>query len=113
MAAIDRNCSFLEHFESSGFFAVNILREEQVDLSIRFAELPEGRFAGLAWSPASTGSPVLDPVLGLIDCATVDLISAGDHRVLIGRAVEVRIGEGRPLIFYEGRYTRLKSRGPR
>lgn len=108
MAAIDRNCTFLEHFETSGFFAVNILREEQVDLSIRFAELPEGRFTGLQWTPATTGSPVLEPVLGLIDCTTVEVIGAGDHRVLIGRAVEVRMGEGRPLIFYEGRYTRLK-----
>lgn len=110
MVAIARDCTFLEPFESSGFFAVNILREQQLDLSIRFAQLPEGRFAGISWTPAGTGSPVIDGVLGVIDCSTVELIDAGDHRVLIGRALDVRAGEGRPLVFFEGRYTRLTPR---
>lgn len=108
MVAIDRDCTFLEPFESSGFFAVNILREQQLDLSIRFAALPEGRFTGIAWTPAGTGSPVIDGVLGVVDCTTVEVIDAGDHRVLIGRALDVRMGEGRPLIFFKGQYTRLE-----
>src|SRR5271163_703284 len=36
MVAIDRSCAVLNAFESSGYYAVNILREEQRDLSIRF-----------------------------------------------------------------------------
>jgi flavin reductase (DIM6/NTAB) family NADH-FMN oxidoreductase RutF len=109
MIAIDRDCTFLSHFETSGFYAVNILREEQLDLSIRFAQLPEGRFAGIPWTPAGTGSPILDGILGLIDCATVQILDAGDHRVLIGRVLDVRIAPGRPLIFFEGHYTRLRA----
>ena len=107
MVAIARDCTFLQPFESSGFFAVNILREEQFDLSIRFAELPEGRFTGLSWTAAGTGSPVLEGVLGFIDCITTEVIDAGDHRVFIGRVVDFLTGEGRPLIFFEGRYTGL------
>ena len=108
MVAIARDCTFLEHFESSGFFAVNILREHQLNLSIRFAELPEGRFTGISWTPAPTGSPAINGVLAVLDCSKEEAIDAGDHRVLIGRALEVRTGEGRPLIFFEGRYTRLR-----
>lgn len=107
MVAIARDCTFLEHFETSGFFAVNILREQQLNLSIRFAELPEGRFTGISWTPGGTGSPVIDSVLAVLDCTTVEVIDAGDHRVLVGRALDVRAGEGRPLIFFEGRYTLL------
>jgi flavin reductase (DIM6/NTAB) family NADH-FMN oxidoreductase RutF len=109
MVAIARDCTFLDHFESSGFFAVNILRESQVDLSIRFAHLPEGRFTGIAWTPGATGSPVLNGVLGVIDCVTVEVLDGGDHRVLIGRATDFFIGEGRPLIFFGGRYTGLAT----
>jgi flavin reductase (DIM6/NTAB) family NADH-FMN oxidoreductase RutF len=109
MAAIARDCTFLNHFETSGFFAVNILRENQLDLSIRFAQLPEGRFTAVGWTAAGTGSPVIDGVLGVIDCTTIDVLDAGDHRVLIGRVLDVRIDEGRPLIFFEGQYTRLDT----
>ncbi|HML18050.1 MAG TPA: flavin reductase family protein [Bryobacteraceae bacterium] len=107
MVAIDRDCTSLHHFEISGSFAVNILRVEQLDLSIRFAQLPEGRFTGIPWREGVTGSPILEGVLGVIECTTINVIDAGDHRALIGESVAVEIGEGRPLVFFNGGYTRL------
>ena len=107
MVAIAHECPFLNHFETSGFYAVNILREEQVDLSIRFAELPEGRFTGVPWRAGATGSPLVEGVLGMLECRTVQALDVGDHRVLIGEVVEVGIGEGRPLVFFWSEYTRL------
>jgi len=108
MVAVAHDCTFLAHFLNCPFFAINILREEQRDLSIRFAQLPEGRFSGIPWREAITGAPWLDGVLAMIDCKTVQLFDAGDHRVLIGEAVDVAIGEGRPLIFFSGGYTGLE-----
>ena len=108
MVAIDRDCAFLYLFESSGHYAVNILREEQRDLSTRFAQLPEGRFTGVEWTPGKTGSPMLEGVLGVLDCRTVQVIDAGDHRVLVGEVVDVAIGEGRPLVFFGSSYTKLE-----
>ena len=105
MVAIDRTCTFLNVFESSGHYAVNILREDQLDLSIRFAQLPEGRFTGVPWTPGKTGSPMIDGVLGVLDCRTVNVIDAGDHRMLIGEAIDVVGSEGSPLIFYGSDYT--------
>jgi flavin reductase (DIM6/NTAB) family NADH-FMN oxidoreductase RutF len=107
MVAIAHECPFLNHFETSGFYAVNILREEQVDFSVRFAELPEGRFTGVPWTAGATGSPVIAGVLGMLECRTVQALDVGDHRVLIGEVVEVGIGEGRPLVFYGSGYTSL------
>jgi hypothetical protein len=96
------------HPEAARFEAVNILREEPSDLSVRFAKLPEGRFSGIAWRPSpATGSPVLEDVLGVLECRTLQVIDAGDHRVLIGEVVEVGIGEGRPLVFFRSEYMRL------
>lgn len=108
MVAIDRECTFLDPFENSGHYAVNILREDQMDLSVRFAELPEGRFGGVAWRPGALGSPVIDGVLGVLECRTTQVIDAGDHRVLIGEAVEASLGAGRPLIFFHSGYTQIR-----
>lgn len=107
MVAIDRTCTFLNVFETSGHYAVNILREDQRDLSVRFAELPEGRFTGVAWRAGATGSPWIEGVLSVLDCRTIQVLDAGDHRMLIGEAVEVGIGEGRPLVFFDSGYSSL------
>jgi flavin reductase (DIM6/NTAB) family NADH-FMN oxidoreductase RutF len=107
MVAIDRICTFLNHFESSGFYAVNILREEQIDLSNQFAQLPEGRFTGVTWREGTTGSPIIAGVLGVIECNTMNVMNAGDHRALLGEVVSVEMGEGRPLVFFNREYTKL------
>jgi flavin reductase (DIM6/NTAB) family NADH-FMN oxidoreductase RutF len=107
MVAIDRDCVFLPFFESSGYYAVNILSEDQRELSNRFAQLPEGRFSGVAWRSGVTGSPVIEGVLAVIECRTVQMLDAGDHRVLIGEAVAVEVREGRPLVFFGSGYAGL------
>jgi flavin reductase (DIM6/NTAB) family NADH-FMN oxidoreductase RutF len=107
MVAIDRDCVFLPFFESSGSYAVNILSEDQRDLSNRFAQLPEGRFSGVGWRSGVTGSPVIEGVLAVIECRTVQMLDAGDHRVLIGEAVAVEVREGRPLVFFGSGYAGL------
>jgi len=107
MVAVDFASPVLAVFESSGAYAVNILREDQRDLSMRFAELPEGRFDGVNWHAGSTGSPVINPILGVIECRIVRAIDAGDHRILIGEVVELSCSEGRPLVFFGSGYAGL------
>jgi len=109
MVAIDRSCAVLRAFEASGHFAVNILREGQKGLSVRFAQQPEGRFDGIEWMIGDTGSPILDGVLGVLDCRTVQVVDTGDHRVLVGEVVSVTIGDGRPLVFFASDYAKLES----
>jgi flavin reductase (DIM6/NTAB) family NADH-FMN oxidoreductase RutF len=107
MAAIARASAYLAAFESSEFFAVNILTEEQRHLSIRFARREEGRFNGAPWSPGTTGSPVFEETLGVIECRTMQWLDAGDHRVLVGQAVAAVVRQGRPLLFFESGYASL------
>ena len=108
MVAIDPACSAFHAFESSGHFAVNILREEQRDLSTRFAKLPEGRFSGVPWRTGVSGSPVLDGVLGVFECRTLQAHEAGDHRVLFGEVMEAVAHEGRPLLFFNSGYVEIR-----
>jgi flavin reductase (DIM6/NTAB) family NADH-FMN oxidoreductase RutF len=108
LVAIDRVCSVLKTFESRGYFAINILSDNQRDLSVRFSELPEGRFSGVAWTPGETECPIIDGVLGVLECRTVQVIDAGDHRALIGEVVAASAGQGSPLVFFNSTYTQLR-----
>jgi flavin reductase (DIM6/NTAB) family NADH-FMN oxidoreductase RutF len=112
MAAIARSSGQLPGFQISGFFAVNILTEEQRDLSARFARAEEGRFNGAPWSAGVTGSPVFERTLGVIECRTVQWLDAGDHRVLVGQAVAAVVRHGRPLLYFESGYASLGLEAP-
>jgi len=107
MVAIAKECTYLNHFESCAFFAVNILREDQFDLSHRFAHLPDNRFQGIPYRDTASGSPWIDHALALLDCKTTQILDMGDHRLLIGEVLEVAVSEGRPLIFFRSGYTEL------
>ncbi len=108
LVAVDRVCSLLETFEKSGHFAVNFLSSEQRHLSVRFSELPEGRFSGIAWTPGAQGAPLIEGALGSVECQTKNIIDAGDHRALIGKVIAANIGEGEPLVFFRSEYSVLE-----
>ncbi len=66
-------------------FGVNILSESQKDVSNTFARPVEDRFAAVDWRPGPYGSPVFANVAAWFDCATHEVVDAGDHVILIGR----------------------------
>jgi flavin reductase (DIM6/NTAB) family NADH-FMN oxidoreductase RutF len=107
LVAVDRACSVLETFENSGHFAVNFLSSEQRHLSVRFSELPEGRFSGISWIPGAEGAPLIEGAIGSIECRTKNIIDAGDHRALIGEVIAASVGEGDPLVFFRSSYSAL------
>ena len=88
--------------EADGF-AVNILSAHQAEIAERFARRPsEGRFEGVAWSPSPSGSPVLSGVAAWLDCSIHEVVLAGDHSVVIGRAVAGGSSAEPPLLFHLG-----------
>lgn len=105
LVAVDRVCSLLETFENAGRFALNFLSSDQRELSIRFSEFPEGRFSGVSWTPGAEGAPLIDDVIGSLECRTVQIIDAGDHRALIGEVIAASVGGGVPLVFFRSAYT--------
>ena len=94
----------------AGFFCVNLLAADQSEISNAFAMRGEDKYDGVGWSPAKTGAPLLDGVVGWVDCTVERVHEAGDHYVVIGRVQDLGFGEGGsdavapPLTFYRGRY---------
>ena len=96
-------------------FAVNILSQEQTELSERFAFAPEDeRFDGVAWTTAETGAPILTDALAWLDCRIEDRHLAGSHVIYVARVLageECRSGAG-PLIYWDRAYRRIETRDP-
>jgi flavin reductase (DIM6/NTAB) family NADH-FMN oxidoreductase RutF len=94
-------------FASARFFAVNILAEDQQELSRKFASRGIDRFAGVPWDQHVTGSPLLKEVVAWFDCQVHDLVKAGDHAILIGRIIDYAYNDRAPLGFCGGAYLRF------
>ncbi len=112
LVCVDWRARTHRFIEQSGAFAVNILAADQQDLSVFFAG-PHNQLADeLAEVPhraGATGSPLIDGAVGYLDCRLVAAYPAGDHTIFVGEVVDADYVPGRPpLIFHEGRYTRLE-----
>jgi flavin reductase (DIM6/NTAB) family NADH-FMN oxidoreductase RutF len=90
-------------------FAVNILRQEQQDLSTYFAggwtrPLPPS-FTFLDWN----GGPRLDGCAAAIGCTIENIHEGGDHWIVVGQVIATYRDEdaGEPLVFFGGKYVSL------
>jgi flavin reductase (DIM6/NTAB) family NADH-FMN oxidoreductase RutF len=91
-------------------FAVNILAEDQVELSNRFAWIKdEDRFAEGDWQIATTGAPVLADALAWLDCRIRSRHVAGTHTIYIGEVVDSAVPreDDEPLVYWNRGYRRL------
>jgi flavin reductase (DIM6/NTAB) family NADH-FMN oxidoreductase RutF len=94
-------------------FAVNVLGEDQHELSDRFAWMAdEDRFAAGRWGRALTGAPVLEDALAWLDCTVFSRHAAGSHTLYIGRveASGVPRPGATPLVYWNRDYRRLADR---
>ncbi len=91
-------------------FAVNILGQEQVELSNRFAYIKdEDRFAVGDWAAATTGAPVLGDALAWLDCTIAERLQAGTHVIYLGHveASSVPSPGSPPLLYWQRGYRKL------
>ena len=89
----------------AGRFCVNILRVDQQGLAERFATKdPRDPFASTPFTVATTGSPVLEGVLGYFDCELAEEHTAGTHTIFLGNVVACASLEGAPLGYFNGAY---------
>ena len=111
LICVDKTAHAHEQVSKSGKFAVNILTEEQEELSRLFAATagPEqGSLRGATYHFGPNGSPVLDQSLAYLECEVVDRFEGGDHTIFIGAVLDGDLlHEAAPLVFYRGGYRRL------
>lgn len=85
-------------------FGVNILNQEQQELSRRFARNWADRFAGVEWYSGRAGVPVLNDATAVFECQIVTKVPAGDHVVIVGRVLYTSTSERLPLLYLRRSY---------
>ncbi|WP_461610834.1 flavin reductase family protein [Cytobacillus kochii] len=103
--SIKENAKILSKIQESKTFAVNILTEEQQEVSMIFAgqikEQREVTFDRLA------GQPVVPGAMAQVTCEVSAEHMEGDHTLFIGKVTEIHLQDGNPLLFYKGRFRSL------
>jgi flavin reductase (DIM6/NTAB) family NADH-FMN oxidoreductase RutF/DNA-binding IclR family transcriptional regulator len=88
-------------------FAVNILAEDQIELSNRFAKSSQEKFAGLEVDIGPGGIPLLRGCNAWLQCRVVSRLPGGDHTIYVGEVNSIARAERRPLVFGNGQYLRV------
>ena len=104
----DKGSSSWPKIQAAGKFCVNILSEDQEDVSRVFASKADDKFAEIGWRRSGNGSPIIDGVLAYIDCDIAGVLDGGDHDIVVGAVNDLEVRhEGGPLVFFRGGYGRV------
>jgi 3-hydroxy-9,10-secoandrosta-1,3,5(10)-triene-9,17-dione monooxygenase reductase component len=100
-----RTSSTWPRLRQAGRFCVNVLADDQSDLSQAFARSGTDKYAGVSWSPSPHGSPMLDGVVAWIDSELWAEYDGGDHTIVVARVLDLGADATRsPLVFHRGSY---------
>ncbi|NSL50598.1 flavin reductase family protein [Calidifontibacillus erzurumensis] len=103
--SISEKAKMLEKINNSKRFVVNILSNEQKNLSMHFAgQLIEGVSVEFE---TIDDMPVIKNALANIICNVKSAYVEGDHTVFIGEVTELKLTDGEPLAFFEGKYGKV------
>ena len=95
--------------EATGRFCVNVLAQDQQQLSTTFAKSGTDKFAGVDWRPSPLGSPILTGATAWIDCTLYACHDGGDHLIVVGAVHDLEAEpETAPLVFHRGAYARTE-----
>ena len=107
LVCIDKKAETYEHFDPAGIFAANFLAHDQQDISQRFAKHGGDKFAGVSWRRGPLGAPLLDGVIGYVECRIKHAYDGGDHTIYVGEIESADTGEGPPLLHFRQAYRRV------
>ena len=108
MFALRGESTTLPSIRRTGCFAVNVLAASQEAVAERFASGPP-RWDDLVVTCLTTGAPVLQGAVAVLDCRLHAIHPGGDHEILVGDVQSLRCAEDTPppLLYHKGDYARL------
>ena len=103
VAAVKADSGSKAIIEKSGTFAVNTLRDDQLDIAkafFRSTEVADGQINGQDFEDGpETGSPLLTATPYWFECRVTDTVDRGDHTIFVAEVVNagVRDADAAPL----------------
>jgi len=107
---LDRGTISLQGYREAGIFAVNVLRDTQLDISRRFAAGQSDKWSGIAHERWITGSPILKDAIARFDCQTEAVHEGGDHLIFVGRVLRFDYDpHAIPLVYFRSAYNSVSA----
>ncbi len=112
IVSINRGASSWPLVKRYGFFGVNILTSDHIDVAERFAG-KDGlkgaeRFAGAEWTTRASGVPLLVGALAAIDCEVEEIVERHSHAIVIGRVLDLQVStRTAALAYWHGQYVAI------
>ena len=89
-----------EAFVKAGGYMVNVLGAQQKDVALKFAQGTQAeRFAHQPMVRGINQHPRLEGVIAWFDCRIAQVVSAGDHDILIGEVLDFGVQAGHGLAY--------------
>ncbi len=102
--SIRRESKSFAAFAGCSHFAVNILADDQIELSQRFARSGPDKFRDLDCHAGEGDAPLFAGVAASFECVCNQTYDGGDHLILIGEVMRYSRYDRQPLLFVKGRY---------
>jgi flavin reductase len=104
----------------SGFFCVNVLSSDDVDVADSFAgrrgAIGADKFAVGEWGTISTGAPALESALVVVDCELSEKVETHTHTVFLGQVMGLRFNSAHengnvrtPLLYWDRMYRAIHN----
>ncbi|NRB39290.1 MAG: flavin reductase family protein [Pseudomonadales bacterium] len=108
--SIQKDSDCFETFKTADKFAVNILADDQQDISNLYAKKGEHDLTEGTFRQGSSGVVVLKEAMSSFECTIDARHDGGDHVIIVGRVQEMtnHPAERNPLVFFSGKYRELK-----
>jgi flavin reductase (DIM6/NTAB) family NADH-FMN oxidoreductase RutF len=112
IVSVNRGASTWPLLKRYGFFGVNIIASDQLDIAERFAGKDglkgADRFAGAKWTTRVSGVSLLVGALAAIDCEVEEMIERHSHAIVIGRVLDVDVSaRTAALAYWQGQYVAI------
>lgn len=102
MLGVRHGAHSFDCLKSGGVFSVNFISKEDKKVLEQFfkpSPASGNRFGDLKFSLKTTGAPILEKAIAVLECRVTDIVDAGDHSIVIGEVVEAEVvSDQLPLI---------------
>jgi flavin reductase (DIM6/NTAB) family NADH-FMN oxidoreductase RutF/DNA-binding MarR family transcriptional regulator len=104
--SIDKGAYSLATYRDAEHFVVNVLANDQIEISNLFASRGVDKFSDIAVEEGIGGSAKVKDAAAQFECRTWKVYEGGDHLIIIGEVVDYAYREeGSALVFHNGRYS--------
>ena len=109
--SVGLNALSLSAFSDAKNFVVHILRDDQAELSQRFAMSGSNKFRELNIEAGLGGAPLLPDCAARLECSLFAKYPAGDHVLFIAKVEHLTSDPAAmPLVYHGGRYAALSDK---